>query len=178
MINKLEQALDLFEQHIEILSKINVTLKSVKMELDRLWYLVGKKISADATESELQELLDMLEKDPNSHYSMMVISQLWKSAFSREGQSRRPLFTAHWKQMAEHAIAVKYASLGLRQAKEEIIWEKDQPSRWFSTVTFMQHFVPGNYFDVAWKSMLRYNVFISGLLGLGAMLAKNIWVNF
>ncbi len=136
------------------------------MELERLWNLVGKKISGKATGQELQEMLDMLEKDPDSHYRMQIISDLWRHAANQSKAHGGPAFTMHWKERAEKTIALKYASLGLEAGKEEIIWNKEILRSKATPETFMQNFVARNFFDFAWKNLLRYNAFFLGLFGI------------
>jgi hypothetical protein len=136
------------------------------MELERLWNLVGKKISGKATEQELQEMLDMLEKDPDSHYRMQIISDLWRSAVNQSKSHSGPDFTMHWKERVEQTIALKYASLGLQPGEEEIIWDQEMFRSKATPETFMQNFVARNYFDFAWRSLLRYNAFFLGLFGV------------
>jgi transmembrane sensor len=45
---------------------------------DKLWHLMSRKLSGEATVAELEELLEMLNKDPAIYYTMKIISELWK----------------------------------------------------------------------------------------------------
>lgn len=49
------------------------------MQQDRVWVLMSRKLAGEATENELQELLDMLERDPAVYYSMKIVSDMWKN---------------------------------------------------------------------------------------------------
>jgi hypothetical protein len=54
-------------------------LKRKSMQQERVWELMSRKLAGEATENELQELLNMLERDPAVYYSMKIISDMWRS---------------------------------------------------------------------------------------------------
>ncbi|GAO42772.1 FecR family protein [Flavihumibacter petaseus] len=47
------------------------------MTQDRLWELLAKKLSGEATLPELEELQQLLRKSPDMHYPLQTISDLW-----------------------------------------------------------------------------------------------------
>lgn len=47
------------------------------MSKDRIWFLVGKKLAGEATAEELNELEGLLRIDPDMHYALQNITDLW-----------------------------------------------------------------------------------------------------
>ena len=48
------------------------------MTVDRIWYILGKKLSGEASPEELEELEQMLHYHPNLHYPIQNITDLWR----------------------------------------------------------------------------------------------------
>ena len=49
------------------------------MDLEYIWNLVAKKLSGEASEAELEELHRELRQNPDIHYSLQTIYDLWQS---------------------------------------------------------------------------------------------------
>jgi transmembrane sensor len=47
------------------------------MSKDRIWFLVGKKLAGEASADELTELEGLLRSDPDMHYALQNITDLW-----------------------------------------------------------------------------------------------------
>ena len=47
------------------------------MSKDRIWFLVGKKLAGEASAEELNELEGLLRSDPDMHYALQNITDLW-----------------------------------------------------------------------------------------------------
>lgn len=45
---------------------------------NRLWKLIGRKLSGEATEDELKELAELSQRDPDAPYYITVLSLWWK----------------------------------------------------------------------------------------------------
>lgn len=58
------------------------------MEQERIWLLMGRKISGEATMSELRELEDLLQKDPDLRYKLSVLSNWQQPADNDVWESR------------------------------------------------------------------------------------------
>lgn len=56
------------------------------MTVDRIWLILGKKLSGEASPGELEELEKMLHHHPNLHYPIQNITDLWllKKPIDRE----------------------------------------------------------------------------------------------
>lgn len=65
------------------------------MDIERLWQLVSKKLSGEATAEELTELEELLRLHPEMHYALQHIQDLWqlqpKPAAESEDAFRRHL---------------------------------------------------------------------------------------
>lgn len=48
------------------------------MTADRIWYIVGKKLSGEASSEELGELEKLLRDHPDLHYAIQNITDLWR----------------------------------------------------------------------------------------------------
>ncbi|HEX6180868.1 MAG TPA: hypothetical protein VFZ47_06445, partial [Chitinophagaceae bacterium] len=48
------------------------------MQKDRVWYLVSKKLTGEATAAEFTELEEILRQHPEMHYALQHIHDLWK----------------------------------------------------------------------------------------------------
>src|SRR5258706_8740127 len=49
-------------------------------EDNRLWILIGRKLSGEATENELKELAELSQKDPDVPYYITILSVWWNRA--------------------------------------------------------------------------------------------------
>lgn len=47
------------------------------MSKDRTWFLIGKKLAGEASADELTELEGLLRSDPDMHYALQNITDLW-----------------------------------------------------------------------------------------------------
>lgn len=65
------------------------------MQQDRVWVLMSRKLTGEATEDELQELLNMLENDPAIYYSMRIISTIWKNPANRDREDMENAYRKH-----------------------------------------------------------------------------------
>ncbi|HTN08562.1 FecR family protein [Agriterribacter sp.] len=48
------------------------------MTVDSIWYILGKKLSGEASPEELEALEQMLRQHPNLHYPIQNITDLWR----------------------------------------------------------------------------------------------------
>ncbi|MFT3703302.1 MAG: FecR family protein [Agriterribacter sp.] len=48
------------------------------MTIDRIWYILGKKLSGEASKEELEELTRLLRHHPELHYPIQNITDLWQ----------------------------------------------------------------------------------------------------
>ncbi|HWK02616.1 MAG TPA: ABC transporter permease [Puia sp.] len=69
-------------------------------EQDRLWILIARQLTGEATEEELQELQKLLQETPDISYPMQVLSNLWKPTEPKDAEESENAFTRHHQRMA------------------------------------------------------------------------------
>jgi ferric-dicitrate binding protein FerR (iron transport regulator) len=73
------------------------------MNRDRTWLLVGKKLAGEASAEELQELEGLLRSDPDMHYALQNITDLWNLS-SREQHDTEDAFNRHINRLKDAGI--------------------------------------------------------------------------
>lgn len=71
------------------------------MTVDRIWYILGKKFSGEASESELNELEQLLRIHPELHYPIQNITDLWKLGKPVDGYEARQALQKHLLRLGE-----------------------------------------------------------------------------
>jgi transmembrane sensor len=71
------------------------------MEEEHIWNLIAKKLSGEASERELQELERILHQDPDLHYSMQPIIDLWRPEQYVDKQEGLSAFDRHLERMEQ-----------------------------------------------------------------------------
>lgn len=76
------------------------------MTQHRIWELTAKKLSGEATPRELKELEDLLRNDPELHYSMQTVADIWHQASAPKDDAAEAFdrHTARMKAMGIQAI--------------------------------------------------------------------------
>lgn len=65
------------------------------------WNLIAKKLSGEATPEELQELELLLRSNPELHYPMQTIADLWRSTGRQEQKKAEQAFNRHLDRMRD-----------------------------------------------------------------------------
>jgi ferric-dicitrate binding protein FerR (iron transport regulator) len=73
------------------------------MNRDRTWLLIGKKLAGEASAEELQELEELLRSDPDMHYALQNITDLW-SLSSPEQNNTEDAFNRHLNRLKESGV--------------------------------------------------------------------------
>jgi hypothetical protein len=69
------------------------------MEKERIWVLFAKQLAREISPEELEELHDLLKKNPDAGYSIQIISVLWKSTKPENKNIAEEAFTWHLQRM-------------------------------------------------------------------------------
>lgn len=77
------------------------------MEQDYIWNLIAKKLSGEAVEEELQELEKQLRKNPELHYPMQTIIDLWRSEQPSAQEEAHGAFNRHVERMQHLKVDYK-----------------------------------------------------------------------
>jgi ferric-dicitrate binding protein FerR (iron transport regulator) len=68
------------------------------------WRLIGKKISGESSDGELYELLNILRNNPELHYPMQTIIDLWNPAPTQNAEEVERALNRHLERMREQNI--------------------------------------------------------------------------
>jgi transmembrane sensor len=71
------------------------------MAEDITWNLIAKKLSGEANEGELKELEKLLRENPDLHYPVQTIIDLWKSNTRFDQEEAHQAFNRHIERMGE-----------------------------------------------------------------------------
>lgn len=69
------------------------------MTVDRLWYILGKRLSGEATEEELFELEGLLNQHPELYYSVQNIMDLWRLGKQVDDTEARQALKKHLQRL-------------------------------------------------------------------------------
>ncbi|HET6256304.1 MAG TPA: FecR family protein [Puia sp.] len=74
------------------------------MDQDKIWTLLAKKLSGEATASELTELEAVLRANPNLHYSLQPLIDLWQTDTSPDKAIGKQAFDRHLQRMDDLGV--------------------------------------------------------------------------
>jgi transmembrane sensor len=66
-----------------------------------IWNLIAKKLAAEASPEEIRELERLLKNNPELHYPMQTISDIWKSTPDPDREEAEPAFSRHLDRMKQ-----------------------------------------------------------------------------
>ena len=137
-------------------------------EHDRIWILLARKLSGEATPEEIAELARFQQEHPEMTYSLQVLSDLWQSQ-TREESGTADAFQRHLTRMALRDLSQpgqtsSVAGTPLHHSKSRLTRD-----------------LFCNYFKTAWRSLSRNRGFsainISGLaIGLASAIVLLLWI--
>jgi transmembrane sensor len=73
------------------------------MSKDRIWFLVGKKLAGEASADELNELEGLLRSDPDMHYALQNITDLWNLQAPATNEAE-DVFSRHIDRLKEAGV--------------------------------------------------------------------------
>jgi transmembrane sensor len=78
------------------------------MNQEYIWNLIAKKIAGEASPEELSELEGLLKSNPDLHYPLQIIDDLWKHNRHFIRQTAEDAFTTHVARMSEMNVDFKH----------------------------------------------------------------------
>ena len=143
---------------------------------DRIWHLMARKFSGEATEEELKELESWQQQHPEMTYSLQLLADLWKGEPKQDGGDAEDAFSRHLTRMT-----LKNLDRTAVTEKQVIVSEALQPVRGLVPRLAHQIDLLDNYFKIAWRSLRRNKGFsainISGLaIGLASAIVLILWI--
>ena len=94
------------------------------MDNDRIWNLIAKKLAGEASPGELKELESALRLDPDLHYSLEALQDMWKKQSEEETAQSEIAFQRHMDRM--HSLGMDMGHTGPSIHLEEF---PDSPNR-------------------------------------------------
>jgi transmembrane sensor len=94
------------------------------MENDHIWNLIAKKLAGEASAAELRELESILRGDPELHYSLEALQDMWKKKSEEEGAQSEAAFQKHMDRMRSLDV-----DMGNSQPDTYVDEFPDSPSR-------------------------------------------------
>src|SRR5580700_3460424 len=84
------------------------------MNQENVWSLLVKRLSGEATSSELTELEELLRAHPELHYSVQPIMDLWQADNQPDKTRGQEAFLRHIRRMGE--LGVDFAAAEIDQS--------------------------------------------------------------
>src|SRR5450755_3250454 len=78
------------------------------MVQDHIWSLIAKKLSGEGNEEDFGELEQLLRENPELHYSLQAITDLWFSDFQFDQHEAQEAFKRHIERMQEFKMDFRY----------------------------------------------------------------------
>ncbi len=78
------------------------------MDNDHIWNLIAKKLAGEASAGDLKELESALRMDPDLHYSLEALHDMWKKKSQQEPEQSEIAFQKHMERM--HSMGVDMGS--------------------------------------------------------------------
>src|ERR1700754_4307307 len=160
-------------------------------EKDRIWHLMARKLSGEATEEEKKELELLQQQHPDLTYSYQLLSDLWRSQSEKDQTETEDAFSRHLTRMALKDLgqtaggdtqSARGRVVPTATVSPTIVPEPAQSRQ--SLASRITHNVDllDNYFKIAWRSLHRNKGFsainISGLaIGLASAIVLLLWIH-
>lgn len=97
------------------------------MSADRIWELIGRKLSNEASAEELQELDHLLRTHADLHFSVQTITDLWQQDNNTTAADEtQAAFDQHLQRMEQKGISLNKE---LHEPVSEASWQLENPRR-------------------------------------------------
>ncbi|MBO9635553.1 MAG: FecR domain-containing protein [Chitinophagaceae bacterium] len=85
------------------------------MSVERVWELIARKLAGEASESELKELDSLLKANPNLHFPLQTITDLWQQKRGADQTELEAAFQKHLRRMQEQGISFAGANAEIEE---------------------------------------------------------------
>jgi transmembrane sensor len=83
------------------------SILSPNMDNDRVWNLIAKKLAGEASSGDLKELESALRIDPDLHYSLEALNDMWKKESCMEPGQSEIAFQKHLERMRSLGVEME-----------------------------------------------------------------------
>jgi putative ABC transport system permease protein len=133
---------------------------------DRIWKLITRRLTGEATEEDLHELEEMMKVHPDKAYSLQLLTDLWKPAANEDEHAADAAFDRHLRKLQQRPP--KPPVTRYRPPQDE--------SRWTGGYSMLR-----NYGKIIGRNLLRSKAFsfinITGLaIGMASALLILLWI--
>ncbi len=87
------------------------------MDNERVWNLIAKKLAGEASAGDLKDLESILRLDPDLHYSLEALHDMWKKKSCQEPEQAEIAFQKHMDRM--YAEGIDMGAMGNNSSVEE-----------------------------------------------------------
>jgi Fe2+-dicitrate sensor, membrane component len=101
------------------------------MSKDRIWLLVSKKLAGEANTGELMELEELLRHDPDMHYALQNISDLWNLP-NQQSIETEEAFDRHTSRMKANGVA--WPDHSAKTTGEPFLQRRSNNTLWFTGI--------------------------------------------
>jgi ABC-type antimicrobial peptide transport system permease subunit len=135
---------------------------------DRIWILISRKLTGEASESDLRELQEFIVKNPELQPFMEMVTDMWKSPTQHDMTELEKVFSRHMARMKE---IKEQDHLDPKPVWKNESMAKDSRSRYLSLG------IIENYFKVICRNLYRFKSFsLINITGLAIGMASAILI--
>jgi transmembrane sensor len=98
------------------------------MAQEYIWNLIAKKLSGEATDAELRELEKLLRENPDLHYPVQTILDLWMSNLKFDQREAHDAFKKHVSRMKD--LKIDYNHQPEEESLDLTSYKKERNFKW------------------------------------------------
>lgn len=135
---------------------------------ERIWILISRKLTGEASETDLKELQEAIAKNPELQLFMELATDMWKPGAKNDMSSIEQAFSGHIKRTQDMTQR--------KTSEEKPIW-KDESALKNSGFQFLNAGIFKNYFKVIYRNLYRFKSFTAiNITGLAIGMASAILI--
>ncbi len=139
-----------------------------KRDQDQIWFLISRKLTGEATETELQKLQEFISENPGMQLFMELITATWKPGVEISIPEMEQAYARHMNRMK--VMAHK------NQVHKKSVWENKSKFR-ESVYRCFNMGIFNNYFKVIYRNLYRFKSFsLINITGLAIGMASAILI--
>lgn len=143
------------------------------MDNDRIWDLMARKLSGEATNEELAELWRAYREHPEMFYAEEILQDTWQT----NEQPGEEAIEKAWQKLVY--TLEQHKADAARAAKSRSKWQSSNKRRRFFSINVIRMF--RNYVTIAWRNIVRGKAFffikIVGLaISMAGAILMMLWI--
>ena len=143
---------------------------------ERIWILLSRQLTGEATEAEIAELTAWQQQHPEMSYSLQILTDLWKSKAPDQSEAPGHVFDQHLLRMEALTPPPSTPSPAATPAPA-FAWQTPKRHSFLSPLDTVH-----NYFKTTWRSLYLNKTFstinITGLaIGITSAVLLLLWIH-